>query len=163
MSRTAAAAVCPCFLSIPYYHLRSTFCNLSLHVKASFEMDHIMSLSVAQVADLFFGADAYPHDYLHEVLFWLLAVGWIGAATQNLVNKVCMTGTTFAVYCNVFACVQLLHTWYHNLLLYEFSQLCVHQLICKTVSHHRIGMYVYHTHVMAMLTSAGSSREQHAG
>jgi predicted nucleic acid-binding Zn finger protein len=97
VSRTAAAAVCPCFLSIPYYHLRSTFCNLSLHVKASFEMDHIMSLSVAQVADLFFGADAYPHDYLHEVLFRLLAVGWIGAATQNLVNKVCMTGTIVAV------------------------------------------------------------------
>ena len=43
-----------------------------------------------QVAELFFGADAHPHDYLHEVLFRLLAVGWIGAATQNLVNKVCM-------------------------------------------------------------------------
>lgn len=43
-----------------------------------------------QVAELFFGADAHPHDYLHEVLFRLLAVGWIGAATQNLVNKVCV-------------------------------------------------------------------------
>lgn len=58
-------------------------------------MDHIMSMTVAQVADLFFGADAYPHDYLHEVLFRLLAVGWVGAATQNLVNKVCTTRTTF--------------------------------------------------------------------
>lgn len=42
----------------------------------------------AQVADVFFGSDAHPHDYLHEVLFRLLALGWIGAASQNLVNKV---------------------------------------------------------------------------
>ena len=41
-----------------------------------------------QVADVFFGSDAHPHDYLHEVLFRLLALGWIGAASQNLVNKV---------------------------------------------------------------------------
>ena len=44
-----------------------------------------------QAAELFFGADAHPHDYLHEVLFRLLAVGWIAAATQNLVNKVGLT------------------------------------------------------------------------
>ncbi|DBA97585.1 hypothetical protein WJX77_007635 [Trebouxia sp. C0004] len=47
----------------------------------------ILAFAPHTVADLFFGADAYPHDYLHEVLFRLLAVGWIGAATQNVVNK----------------------------------------------------------------------------
>ncbi len=131
-----------------------------------------MSMTVAQVADLFFGADAYPHDYLHEVLFRLLAVGWIGAATQNLVNKVCMTGTTVCCCAcstilghgfnsDVFAYVQLLNTMHRNLLPYECPEFCVHQLICTTIT--IFGMYVCHTHIMAMLTSAGSSREQHAG
>lgn len=41
-----------------------------------------------QAADIFFGSDAHPHDYLHEVLFRLVSVSWIGAAAQNLVNKV---------------------------------------------------------------------------
>ena len=41
-----------------------------------------------QAADVLFGSDAHPHDYLHEVLFRLVAVTWIAAASQNLVNKV---------------------------------------------------------------------------
>lgn len=40
-----------------------------------------------QAAELLFGADALPHDYLHEALFRILAVGWLGAATSFLVNK----------------------------------------------------------------------------
>ncbi len=85
-------------------------------------------MTIAQVADLLFGADAHPHDYLHEVLFRLLAVGWIGAATQNLVNKVCMT-VIFFCFCAygptlghginsvVFVYAQLLNTMHHYLLL----------------------------------------------
>ncbi|KAL3149003.1 hypothetical protein ABBQ32_001857 [Trebouxia sp. C0010 RCD-2024] len=48
-----------------------------------------VTLAVAPhtVADVFFGSDAHPHDYLHEVLFRLVSVSWIGAAAQNLVNK----------------------------------------------------------------------------
>lgn len=41
-----------------------------------------------QAADLFFGADALPHDYLHEALFRLLAIGYIASGTSFLVNKV---------------------------------------------------------------------------
>ena len=40
-----------------------------------------------QAAELLFGGDALPHDYLHEALFRILAVGWLGAATSFLVNK----------------------------------------------------------------------------
>lgn len=47
-----------------------------------------LALGCVQVADIFFGSDAHPHDYLHEVLFRLVSVSWIGAAAQNLVNKV---------------------------------------------------------------------------
>ena len=51
-----------------------------------------------QAADIFFGSDAHPHDYLHEVLFRLVSVSWIGAAAQNLVNKV-STISAHDVYC----------------------------------------------------------------
>ena len=44
--------------------------------------------SCAQVADFLFGAQAGQYDYLQETLLRLLAVGWLGAAVQNLVNKV---------------------------------------------------------------------------
>ena len=66
-----------------------------------------------------------------------------------------------AFYSGVIAYVQLLNTMHNNLLLHEFSELWVHQLICTTII--TFGMYVYHTHIMAMLASAGSSRERHAG
>ena len=49
---------------------------------------HIWKLWVLQAADLFFGADALPHDYLHESLFRLLAIGYIASGTSFLVNKV---------------------------------------------------------------------------
>lgn len=39
------------------------------------------------VADFLFGAQAGQYDYLQETLLRLLAVGWLGAAVQNLVNK----------------------------------------------------------------------------
>lgn len=48
----------------------------------------LLDCDCVQVADIFFGSDAHPHDYLHEVLFRLVSVSWIGAAAQNLVNKV---------------------------------------------------------------------------
>ena len=41
-----------------------------------------------QAAELLFGAAGRPHDYLQEVLFRLVAVGFIGAAAQNWVLKV---------------------------------------------------------------------------
>ena len=74
---------------------------------------HLWQLCVlSQAADLFFGADALPHDYLHESLFRLLAIGYVASGTSFLVNKVntipyhpekdictniCRTGTWVAV------------------------------------------------------------------
>ena len=46
-----------------------------------------------QVAELLFGANGRPHDYLQEALFRLLAVGFVGAAAENWVLKVCLPMT----------------------------------------------------------------------
>lgn len=43
---------------------------------------------VLQAAELLFGPAGRPHDYLQEALFRLLAVGFIGAASQNWILKV---------------------------------------------------------------------------
>ena len=42
-----------------------------------------------QAAELLFGAAGRPHDYLQETLLRLVGVGFLGAATQNWVLKVC--------------------------------------------------------------------------
>lgn len=42
-----------------------------------------------QAAELLFGAAGQPHDYLQETLLRLVGVGFLGAATQNWVLKVC--------------------------------------------------------------------------
>ncbi len=41
-----------------------------------------------QAAELLFGSAGRPHDYLQEALFRLLAVGFVGAASQNWILKV---------------------------------------------------------------------------
>ena len=41
-----------------------------------------------QAAELLFGSAGHPHDYLQEALFRLLAVGFVGAASQNWILKV---------------------------------------------------------------------------
>ena len=41
-----------------------------------------------QAAELLFGANGRPHDYLQAALFRLLAVGFVGAAAENWVLKV---------------------------------------------------------------------------
>lgn len=41
-----------------------------------------------QAAELLFGANGRPHDYLQGALFRLLAVGFVGAAAENWVLKV---------------------------------------------------------------------------
>ncbi len=41
-----------------------------------------------QAAELLFGPAGRPHDYLQEALFRLLAVGFVGAASQNWILKV---------------------------------------------------------------------------
>jgi len=43
---------------------------------------------VLQAAELLFGSAGRPHDYLQEALFRLLAVGFVGAASQNWILKV---------------------------------------------------------------------------
>ena len=43
-----------------------------------------------QAAELLFGAAGRPHDYLQDTLLRLVAVGFLGAATQNWVLKVCI-------------------------------------------------------------------------
>ena len=41
-----------------------------------------------QAAELLFGANGQPHDYLQAALFRLLGVGFVGAAAENWVLKV---------------------------------------------------------------------------
>lgn len=41
-----------------------------------------------QAAELLFGANGRPHDYLQAALFRLVAVGFLGAAAENWVLKV---------------------------------------------------------------------------
>ena len=57
-----------------------------------------------QAAELLFGANGRPHDYLQAALFRLLAVGFVGAAAENWVLKV--FHPTTAVCACVRACVR---------------------------------------------------------
>lgn len=63
-----------------------------------------------QAADLFFGADALPHDYLHEALFRLLAIGYIASGTSFLVNKVRTTSILCPLSQQALACANLMYT-----------------------------------------------------
>lgn len=60
-----------------------------LQVKDTDNSVHSDKLScVLQAAELLFGSAGRPHDYLQEALFRLLAVGFVGAASQNWILKV---------------------------------------------------------------------------